>query len=157
MTGEEMERAIEFILQSQAALDARMGRVEEQIERVSRDLGERIAQTQRQLDETNRVVQMQSVTQTKFNTPATDTLNGIADAQNRHIEMLRLTTETQMRINQALVESDRQLGRALAEAQQDERRIIATLTESQRRTDDRVDRLAETVERFIREGWNGRE
>ena len=47
MTGEEMERAIDFLLKSQANLEAR-------IEQVNANLGARIDETNRQLAETNR-------------------------------------------------------------------------------------------------------
>ncbi|MFL6257929.1 MAG: hypothetical protein ACJ74T_23210 [Pyrinomonadaceae bacterium] len=46
MTGEEMERAIDYLLKSQANLEAR-------IEQVNENLGARIAETNRQLAETN--------------------------------------------------------------------------------------------------------
>ena len=48
MTGEEMERAIEFILQHQATLE------------------ERIEQTQAQIAETNRIVQMQATADSDY-------------------------------------------------------------------------------------------
>jgi hypothetical protein len=47
MTGEEMERAIDFLLKSQANLEAR-------IEQVNANLGARIDETNRQLAATNR-------------------------------------------------------------------------------------------------------
>jgi hypothetical protein len=47
MTGEEMERAIDFLLKSQANLEAR-------IEQVNANLGARIDETNRQLAETSR-------------------------------------------------------------------------------------------------------
>jgi len=58
MTGEEMERAIDFLLKSQANLDARIEQVNANlgatIEEVDRRLGARIEETNRQLIETNR-------------------------------------------------------------------------------------------------------
>ena len=47
MTGEELERAIDFLLKSQANLETR-------IEQVNANLGARIEETNRQLAETNR-------------------------------------------------------------------------------------------------------
>jgi hypothetical protein len=47
MTGEEMERAIDFLLKNQANLEAH-------IEQVNENLGARIDETNRQLAETNR-------------------------------------------------------------------------------------------------------
>jgi prefoldin subunit 5 len=88
MTGEEMERAIEFILQNQATLE------------------ERLEQTQQQIAETSRIMQMHAETQTEF---------------------IKIVTKA-----------------------------IGDLAEAQGRTNDRVDRLAATVERFISEGRNGK-
>ena len=48
MTGEEMERAIEFLLQGQAKHDARIGELREQVA------------------ETNRIVRLHAETQTEF-------------------------------------------------------------------------------------------
>jgi hypothetical protein len=63
MTGEEMERAIEFILQSQATLE------------------ERVTQTQQQLGELGRVVQMQAESQGQLNQTLTTAITALADAQ----------------------------------------------------------------------------
>lgn len=53
MTGEEMERAIEFLLQNQATLE------------------ERVTQTQDQLAELARVVRIQADSQSQFNQTVT--------------------------------------------------------------------------------------
>jgi hypothetical protein len=63
MTGEEMERAIEFLLQSQATLDAR------------------VTQTQQQLGELSRVVQMQAESQGQLNQTLTTAITALAEAQ----------------------------------------------------------------------------
>ena len=76
MTGEEMERAIEFLLQNQATL-------EERIEQVNRDLGGRLAETQGQLDELTRVVRMQADSQSQFNQTLTTAITALAEAQGR--------------------------------------------------------------------------
>lgn len=76
MTGEEMERAIEFLLQNQATL-------EERIEQVNRDLGGRIAETQAQLTELTRVVRMQADSQGKFNQTLTTAVTALAEAQTK--------------------------------------------------------------------------
>ena len=106
MTGEEMERAIEFILQNQATLEERITQANERIEQVNRGLSERIA-------ETNRIMQMHADTQTEFIKIVTKAIGDLAEAQQR-------------------------------------------TAEAQRPTDDRVDRLAATVERFISEGRDGK-
>jgi hypothetical protein len=67
MTGEEMERAIDFLLKSQANLEAR-------IEQVNRDLGERIA-------ELTAVVRMQADSQGQFNQTVTTAITSLAEAQ----------------------------------------------------------------------------
>jgi hypothetical protein len=65
MTGEEMERAIEFLLQNQATL------------------GERIEKTQAQLSETNRIVQMQAISQSEFNQTITAVITSLAESQRQ--------------------------------------------------------------------------
>jgi hypothetical protein len=99
MTGEEMERAIEFILQNQATLEEHVKQAEERRELVNRNLSVQIA-------ETNKIMQLHADTQTGF---------------------IKIVTKA-----------------------------IGDLVEAQRRTDDRIDRLAATVERFISEGRNGK-
>ena len=69
MTGEEMERAIEFLLQNQATL-------EERIEQVNRDLGGRIA-------ELTAVVRMQADSQGQFNQTLTTAVITLAEAQTK--------------------------------------------------------------------------
>jgi hypothetical protein len=63
MTGEEMERAIEFLLQSHATLE------------------ERVTQTQAQLSELTSVVRMQADSQGQFNQTVTTAITSLAEAQ----------------------------------------------------------------------------
>lgn len=65
MTGEEMERAIEFLLQNQATLE------------------ERVTQTQDQLAELARVVRMQADSQSQFNQTLTTAVTALAEAQQK--------------------------------------------------------------------------
>ena len=65
MTGEEMERAIEFLLQSHATLE------------------ERVTQTQQQLGELSRVVQMQAESQGQLNQTLTTAITTLAEAQSK--------------------------------------------------------------------------
>ena len=65
MTGEEMERAIEFLLQNQATLETR------------------VEQTQRQLGELSRVVQMQAESQGQLNQTLTTAITALAEAQQK--------------------------------------------------------------------------
>ena len=73
MTGEEMERAIEFILQNKATLEGR------------------IEQTQAQIAETNRIVQMQAISQSEFNQTITAVITTLADSQQRLADSLQHT------------------------------------------------------------------
>jgi hypothetical protein len=86
MTGEEMERAIEFILQNQATLEERIAQANERIEQVNRDLSERIA-------ETNRIMQMHAGTQTEFIKIVTKAIGDLAEAQQRTAEAQRRTDD----------------------------------------------------------------
>lgn len=63
MTGEEMERAIEFLLQNQATLE------------------QRVEQTQAQLDALVSVVRMQADSQGQFNQTLTTAVTALAEAQ----------------------------------------------------------------------------
>jgi prefoldin subunit 5 len=65
MTGEEMERAIEFLLQNQATLE------------------NRVTQTQEQLGELTRVVQMQTNSQGQLNQTLTTAITALAEAQQK--------------------------------------------------------------------------
>ena len=59
MTGEEMERAIEFLLQSQANSEARIGRIEAAIDRLEgtqERTQSQLDRTQAQLDHLTKVV-----------------------------------------------------------------------------------------------------
>lgn len=63
MTGEEMERAIEFLLQNQATLE------------------QRVEQTQAQIAELTAVVRMQADSQSQFNQALTTAVTALAEAQ----------------------------------------------------------------------------
>jgi hypothetical protein len=63
MTGEEMERAIEFLLQNQATLERR------------------VEQTQAQLAELTEVVRMQADSQGQLNQTVTTAITSLAEAQ----------------------------------------------------------------------------
>jgi hypothetical protein len=65
VTGEEMERAIEFLLQNQATLE------------------QRVEQTQAQLSELTRVVQMQADSQGQLNQTVTTAITALAEAQTK--------------------------------------------------------------------------
>lgn len=72
MTGAEMERAIEFLLQNQATLEQRVERTQQQI-----------SETQQQLGELTAVVRMQADSQSQFNQTLTTTVVSLAEAQTK--------------------------------------------------------------------------
>ncbi len=133
MTGEEMERAIEFLLNSHASLEA-------QVEATSRQ----IAETNKRLDsfgETQahilQVVSQQFEEQRQVNAEFRRnfaTLSHILEEQNRiHAEQSRINYETI---------ADREKAWA----------AINALSARQDRTEQSVDRLAEAVRRHIEGG-----
>jgi len=105
MTGEEMERAIDFLLKSQANLEAR-------IEQVNANLGVRIDETNRQLAETDRRL-----------AETNRQLGEFASMQTAFIQVVTRTFEAQDVIN--------------------------------RRTDDKLNVLIDTVNRMLGGGLGG--
>jgi chromosome segregation ATPase len=77
MTGEEMERAIEFLLQHQAIFEGRIERMQAQLSETQAQVSE----TQAQLTELGRVVQMQAESQSQFNQTLTSAVTALAEAQ----------------------------------------------------------------------------
>ena len=95
MTGEEMERAIDFLLRSQATLEGRIeqvnanlgtrieeltGRVGELAGRVG-ELTGRVGELAESVTELNRVVRMQADSQSQFNQTVTTAITTLAEAQ----------------------------------------------------------------------------
>lgn len=76
MTGEEMERAIDFLLKSQASLEAR-------IEQVNTNLGAQIARLAEKVIALTGVVQMQAESQGQFNQTVTTAITALAEAQTK--------------------------------------------------------------------------
>lgn len=70
MTGEEMERAIEFLLRNQATLEQRVEQTQTQL-----------SQAAESISELNRVVQMQATSQAELNQMLTRAVAGLAEAQ----------------------------------------------------------------------------
>ena len=94
MTGEEMERAIDFLLKSQANLEARIEEVDQRlgarIEEVNRNLSAQIEESRKLFDEYQRMQTMlvQVVTRTfaeqaDFNRRTDEKLNALIDTVNR--------------------------------------------------------------------------
>ena len=82
MTGEEMERAIEFLLQSQANFETRLTVLEGLA-----------TQTSKQVAETSKHLQAYAETQTEFIQIVTTAIQGLTAAQARTDERLSRTDE----------------------------------------------------------------
>ncbi|HEX8354003.1 MAG TPA: hypothetical protein VF611_13940 [Pyrinomonadaceae bacterium] len=116
MTGEELERAIDFLLKSQANLEAR-------IEQVNANLGARIDETNRQLAETNRQLAETDRQLAETNRQLAETnkhLGEYASMQTTLVQVVTRTFEAQDAIN--------------------------------KRTDERLNALIDTVEKLISRG-----
>ena len=143
MTGDEMERAIEFLLQGQANHEARLG-----------ELTDKINQLTEQVAETNKVVQLHAETQTQF-----------IQIVTRHIEtQVEINASLRASINQAearIKQADAKIKQADVKIKQAEVRInqeglrINQADAKITRTDTRLDRLEALVERYIEGRSNG--
>lgn len=80
MTGDEMERAIEFLLQGQANHEARLGELTNTVNK----LADTVNQLTEQVSDTNRLMQLHAETQTSF------------------IQLVTRHIETQVEINASL-------------------------------------------------------
>jgi DNA anti-recombination protein RmuC len=76
MTGEEMERAIDFLLKSQANLEAR-------IEQVNTSLAVQIADLAEKVTALTGVVNIQAESQGRFNQTVTTAITSLAEAQQK--------------------------------------------------------------------------
>ena len=130
MTGDEVERSIEFLLKNQATLETQIERTSHQVEETNKQLEEtnkRLEETNRRLEETNRRLE-----------ETNERLEMYAETQTQFIQIVTRHIEAQGEINASL------------------RGAVHELAAAQTRTDARLDRLVETVERFITEGRNGK-
>ena len=102
MTGEELERAIDFLLKSQANLEARIEEVDQRlgarIEEVDRRLGARIEETNRQLTDTGKLLGEYSQMQTTLLKVVTRTFAAQADFNRRTDEKLNALIDTVNRV-----------------------------------------------------------
>ncbi len=96
MTGDEMERAIEFLLESHANLEARQQRTDEQI-----------SQLARQVAETGVQLQAYAQTQSEFIDIVTRTMTGLAE---KHAQLAESSASNMERIEASMSQ--------LAESQQ---------------------------------------
>ncbi len=83
MTGEEMERAIEFLLQGQANFEVRLTAFDARLERMQGQLEE----TNRQIEGMNRQLQSAAETQTQF----MQTVTQFIESQSRINDEFRAT------------------------------------------------------------------
>ena len=134
MTGDELDRAIDFLLKSQATLEARIEQVNKKLGERIQETSQRIQETNQQLAELNNLVSLQGQTVTNF-------IQVTARRFEQHDEMIREIKETDRRISEAI--------EMLAEAD-----IVHAAAQSQ--TDERLDALINTVERYISGRGEGR-
>lgn len=149
MTGDEMERAIDFLLQGQANHEARLGELTVQVG----ELTYKVNQLTEQVAETNKIVQLHAETQTQF-----------IQIVTRHIEAQgEINASLRVGIKQAdarIKQVDKQIKQADAQTKQADVRINqadARINQTDARitrTDERLDRLEALIERYI-EGRNG--
>ncbi len=108
MTSEELERAIDFLLKSQANLEARIEQVNEnlrvRIEEVNQNLGERLARTDEQLARTD-----EQIAQTNRQ------LGEYANTQVEFIEVMTRTWEAQGLFNSSMRKAYRKLAQRVDE------------------------------------------
>ena len=98
MTGEEMERAIDFLLKSQAILETRIEQVNANlgatIEEVDRRLGARIEETNRQLADMGKLLGEYTQMQTTLVQVVTRTFDAQVDLNSRTDEKLNALIDT---------------------------------------------------------------
>ncbi|MDQ3919199.1 MAG: hypothetical protein M3348_12055 [Acidobacteriota bacterium] len=119
MTNDEMERAIDFLLKSQANLEQR-------IEQVNANLGARIEEVAARVEDTSRLLGEMAQTQNQFTQVVTRTF----ETQAQSNESLRAgiteltakqsrTEETLVRLAEAQAHTDRRFGALIDIAQRD--------------------------------------
>jgi septal ring factor EnvC (AmiA/AmiB activator) len=130
MTGEEMERSIEFLLNSQASLEAKIEQTNDQVKQTSRQM----EQTNRQMEQTNKRLDM------------------YAETQNEFMQIVLRQIEAQGEINASLHKTSNDL--TVVQQRTEER--MDSLALAQRQTEERLKSLIETVDRYIRGRRDGK-
>ncbi len=141
MTGDELERAIDFILKSQARADAGIERNEEQLSR----LAEQVEQLRQQGADSQKRHEAMEDAHTNFVRAMTQYL----ETQDQINKSLRETDVRQARFSASLAESFRTSDESLREA-------MAALATRQERTEATVDRLSHKVEALVKVVEEGR-
>jgi ABC-type transporter Mla subunit MlaD len=138
MTGDELERAMDFILKSQGRAEARFERNDEQLSRLAEQLTQQGANFQKRHD-------------------------AMEDAHANLVRVLTQYMETQDHINMSLRETDvRQarfsasLGESLRASDGSLRAAMTELATRQERTEATVDRLSQKVEALVNIVGEGR-
>ena len=131
MTGDELERAIDFILKSRAGAEARIERNEEQLSRLAEQLRQQGADSQKRHE-------------------------AMEDAHTNFVRVMTQYLETQDQINKSLRETDvRQarfsasLGESLRASGESLRAAMTELATRQGQTEATVDRLSQKVETLV--------
>jgi peptidoglycan hydrolase CwlO-like protein len=151
MTGEEMERSIEFLLNSQASLEAKIEQTNDQVKQTSRQ----IEQMNRQIEQTNKRLDVYAETQSEF---MQIVLRHI-EAQGEINASLRSTTNdlsvAQQNLTVAQQRTEERLN-SLAVAQQRTEERLNSLAAAQERTEEGLNSLIKTVDRYISERRDGK-
>ncbi|MDT5060680.1 MAG: hypothetical protein QOH63_1139 [Acidobacteriota bacterium] len=137
MTGEEMERSIEFLLNSQASLEAKIEQTNDQVK-----------QTSRQLEQMNSRFEQMS-----------KRLDVYAETQSEFMQIVLRHIEAQGEINASLRSTTNDLSVAqhnLTVAQQRTEERLNSLAAAQERTEEGLNSLIETVNRYISERRDGK-
>jgi peptidoglycan hydrolase CwlO-like protein len=151
MTNEEMERSIEFLVNSQASLEAKIEQTNEQIKQTSRQL----EQTNSQLEQTGKRLDVYAETQSEF---IKIVLSHI-EAQGEINASLRRTSDELSVAQQNLAVAqqhteDRLNSLAIAQERTEDR--LNSLAITQERTEESLNSLIETVDRYISERRDGK-
>jgi ABC-type transporter Mla subunit MlaD len=125
MTNEEMERAIDFLLKSQANSEAHIQQTNEQLARTDERVSRLADQVSHVVDQVSHVVDQVA--------QLTDQLGSFADTQGNIMRVMTRTFEAQAQINESL------------------RAAAVRLAEAQIGTDRRLDALI----RIVEDGRNG--
>jgi phosphoenolpyruvate carboxylase len=137
MTNEEMERSIEFLLNSQASLEAKIGQTNDQVK-----------QTSRQIEQTNTQLKQMS-----------KQLDAYAETQTEFIQVVLRHVEAQGEINASFRRTSNDLSVAqqnLTLAQQQTEERLNSLAVAQQRTEEGLNSLIETVNRYVSERRDGK-
>ena len=163
MTNEEMDRAIDFVLKSQASLDARIERTNEQLAELSKHLSEfadtqagimrvmtRTFEAQAQINDSLRAALtdtqaeiMQVMTRTsEAQAQINDSLRAaLTDTQTGFVQVMTRTSEAQAQINDSLHMALSELATRQSRTEE----ALTRLADAQLQTDRRMNELIDIV------------